>query len=63
MLGTLGADRHHDPARGLRWTLVRINDGGGEPLLAVAGATDAWLPAPGIGLYHTTNGTTWRKIR
>ena len=47
---------------GLDWTTAPIQTGGYDTDLAAAGPTGAWLPLPGIGLYHTTNGTTWSRL-
>ena len=52
---------------GRNWTVVGIQTGGYFANLATAGATEAWLPVPSgdqyRGLYHTSNGTTWTKLR
>ncbi len=47
---------------GVDWQSALIDAGGGRASMAVAGATEAWLPVPGEGLYHTVNGTTWTKL-
>ncbi len=46
---------------GAHWTNVFIQTDGAQPILATAGATEAWLPTP-TGLYHTTDGTTWSTL-
>lgn len=48
---------------GFDWSFARVETDGDFSHLAVAGATSAWLPLPGIGLYRTTNGTTWSKLK
>jgi len=47
---------------GFDWTRVPIQTDGYDTELTPAGPASAWLPLPGVGLYHTTNGTNWSKL-
>jgi photosystem II stability/assembly factor-like uncharacterized protein len=61
LLGSVtGIDVSTDGGR--QWTGVDLGTNGYPSQIATAGATDAWLPLPGIGLYRTTNGTTWESL-
>ncbi len=46
---------------GSHWSDVSIQTDGTHPILAAAGPTQAWLPTP-TGLYHTLDGTTWKRL-
>lgn len=47
---------------GFDWTTAPIQTDGYDTELAPAGPASAWLPLPGVGLYHTTNGTNWSRL-
>ncbi len=61
LLGSVGGIKSSTDG-GSDWTNALVQTGGYPAELAVAGRTSAWLPLPGIGLYHTINGTSWSKI-
>jgi hypothetical protein len=47
---------------GAHWVGEDLNTGGYPTQIATVGATDAWVPVPGTGLYRTTDGTTWTQV-
>jgi len=48
---------------GTDWKQTQLNtDGSAAAQIVTLGATEAWLPEPGIGLYRTLNGVTWTRL-
>ena len=47
---------------GVDWTSAPVQSDGYDTELAPAGPAGAWLPLPGVGLYHTTDGTNWSTL-
>jgi len=47
---------------GFDWSGARVETGGYHSQVVAAGATSAWLPLPGTGLYRTSNGAIWNKL-
>ena len=47
---------------GFDWTTAPIQTDGYDTELTPAGAAGAWLPLPGVGLYHTSDGTNWSTL-
>jgi hypothetical protein len=47
---------------GVHWVGADVATGGYPSQIVTVGATDAWLPLPGTGLFETTNGITWTQL-
>lgn len=48
---------------GRKWSRCAVSTGGTGAVLATTGRTEAWLPAPFLGLYRTRNGKVWTRLR
>jgi len=48
---------------GRNWRDVPLQTGGDQIPIAMWGATEAWLPVWGRGIFRTLNGTTWSKLK
>jgi hypothetical protein len=47
---------------GQQWQSQNINTGGYDGRIVTAGASGAWLPLPGVGIYRTLTGATWALL-
>lgn len=47
---------------GATWSRALFNPQGALSQFDVESATDAWVLAPNAGLWHTTDGVTWRSV-
>ena len=47
---------------GMTWSQSLFNPQGTFGQFSVQSSTNAWLLAPDAGLWHTTDGTTWRPV-
>ncbi len=47
---------------GRDWAEESVSTGGAGTSIATSTGSQAWLPAPNLGLYHTTNGTNWTLL-
>lgn len=48
---------------GRNWSGVPVSTGGAGTVLATAGQTEAWFPAPFVCLFRTLNGKAWSRLR
>ena len=64
ILWTLGAaDGIESSANGGSiWSMSPVETDGYFSQIVTAGATEAWLPLPGLGLYRTLDGAQWAKL-